>query len=64
MRFECLILLTEVLKKSAEVLKKSVEVLKKSVESHWKCGQDFCNDQPTKMVTQAEGIPDDWEGMD
>ena len=30
----------------------------------WKCGEDFCNDQPTKMVTQAEGIPDGWEGMD
>lgn len=30
----------------------------------WKCGQDFKNDQPTKMVTQEEGIPDGWEGMD
>lgn len=30
----------------------------------WKCGQDFCNDQETKMVTQEEGIPDGWEGMD
>ena len=30
----------------------------------WACGQDFCNDQPIKMVTQEEGIPDGWEGMD
>jgi len=30
----------------------------------WKCGQDFCDEQPTKMVTQEEGIPDGWEGMD
>ena len=30
----------------------------------WACGQDFCNDQEIKMVTQAEGIPDGWEGMD
>mmetsp|Transcript_7326 Transcript_7326/g.13920 ORF Transcript_7326/g.13920 Transcript_7326/m.13920 type:complete len:423 (-) Transcript_7326:246-1514(-) len=30
----------------------------------WLCGQDFCNDQETKMVTQEEGIPDGWEGMD
>jgi phosphoglycerate kinase len=30
----------------------------------WACGKDFCNDQEIKMVTQAEGIPDDWEGMD
>ena len=30
----------------------------------WLCGQDFCNDQPTKLVTQAEGIPEGWEGMD
>jgi len=30
----------------------------------WLCGQDFKNDQPTKLVTQAEGIPADWEGMD
>lgn len=28
----------------------------------WLCGQDFCNDQETKMVTQEEGIPDGWEG--
>jgi len=30
----------------------------------WACGQDFCNDQDIKMVTQEEGIPDGWEGMD
>jgi len=30
----------------------------------WLCGQDFCNDQETKMVSQEEGIPDGWEGMD
>lgn len=30
----------------------------------WACGQDFVNDQPIKMVTQEEGIPDGWEGMD
>lgn len=30
----------------------------------WACGQDFCNDQEIKMVTQEEGIPDGWEGMD
>jgi phosphoglycerate kinase len=30
----------------------------------WCCGQDFKNDQPLKMVTQEEGIPEGWEGMD
>ncbi|KAL7508638.1 LOW QUALITY PROTEIN: hypothetical protein ACHAXN_005717 [Cyclotella atomus] len=30
----------------------------------WLCGQDFCNDQETKLVTQEEGIPEGWEGMD
>lgn len=30
----------------------------------WACGKDFCNDQVIKMVTQEEGIPDGWEGMD
>lgn len=30
----------------------------------WACGQDFTNDQPIKMVTQEEGIPEGWEGMD
>jgi phosphoglycerate kinase len=32
----------------------------------WLCGQDFSNEQPNgiKLVTQEEGIPDGWEGMD
>jgi len=30
----------------------------------WKCGKEFKNDQPTRIVTQEMGIPDDWEGMD
>jgi len=30
----------------------------------WLCGQEFKNDQPTKLVTREEGIPDGWEGMD
>jgi len=30
----------------------------------WLCGTEFKNDQETKLVTQAEGIPDGWEGMD
>mmetsp|Transcript_17835 Transcript_17835/g.46578 ORF Transcript_17835/g.46578 Transcript_17835/m.46578 type:complete len:423 (+) Transcript_17835:32-1300(+) len=30
----------------------------------WLCGQEFKNDQETKLVTQAEGIPEGWEGMD
>jgi len=30
----------------------------------WLCGMDFKNDQETKLVTQAEGIPEGWEGMD
>ena len=30
----------------------------------WACGQEFKNDQEIKMVTQAEGIPAGWEGMD
>ena len=32
----------------------------------WLCGEDFSNEQPngTKLVTQAEGIPEGWEGMD
>ena len=30
----------------------------------WLCGQEFKNDQETKSVTQSEGIPDGWEGMD
>mmetsp|Transcript_15190 Transcript_15190/g.47887 ORF Transcript_15190/g.47887 Transcript_15190/m.47887 type:complete len:422 (+) Transcript_15190:80-1345(+) len=30
----------------------------------WLCGQEFKDEQETKLVTQAEGIPDGWEGMD
>merc|ERR1740138_762672 len=30
----------------------------------WLCGQEFKNDQETKLVTKEEGIPDGWEGMD
>ncbi len=30
----------------------------------WLCGQEFKNDQETKLVTKDEGIPDGWEGMD
>jgi len=30
----------------------------------WACGQDFVNDQEIKIVTDKEGIPDGWEGMD
>jgi len=30
----------------------------------WLCGQEFKNDQETKLGTQDEGIPDGWEGMD
>eukprot|EP00928_Gymnodinium_smaydae_P029264 TRINITY_DN2208_c0_g1_i2.p1 TRINITY_DN2208_c0_g1~~TRINITY_DN2208_c0_g1_i2.p1 ORF type:complete len:448 (-),score=139.40 TRINITY_DN2208_c0_g1_i2:159-1448(-) len=30
----------------------------------WLCGTEFKNDQETKLVTQEEGIPDGWEGMD
>jgi len=30
----------------------------------WLCGKEFKNDQELKSVTQAEGIPEGWEGMD
>lgn len=30
----------------------------------WACGEHFKNEQEIKMVTQEEGIPDGWEGMD
>jgi len=30
----------------------------------WLCGQEFKNDQETKLATREEGIPDGWEGMD
>ena len=56
-------------KKGAELAPKLVEQAKAKgcklvFPCDWLCGQDFCNDQETKLVTQEEGIPDDWEGMD
>lgn len=56
-------------KKGAELVPKLMEKAKaKGVEivlpKDWLCGQEFKNDQPTKMVTQQEGIPEGWEGMD
>jgi len=56
-------------KKGAELAPKLLEKAKeKGVEivlpCDWLCGQEFKNDQETKMVTKEEGIPDDWEGMD
>ncbi|CAE8642667.1 unnamed protein product [Polarella glacialis] len=30
----------------------------------WLCGQDFKNDQETKIFTKEEGIPDGWDGLD
>jgi phosphoglycerate kinase len=30
----------------------------------WICGQEFKDDQELKTVTQEEGIPEGWEGMD
>jgi hypothetical protein len=45
----------------AKAKAKGVEII---LPVDWACGQDFTNDQPIKMVTQAEGIPDGWEGMD
>jgi len=40
---------------------KGVEV---TLPVDWLCGKEFTNDQETKLVTQAEGIPTDMEGMD
>ncbi|KAJ1471367.1 phosphoglycerate kinase, partial [Baffinella frigidus] len=56
-------------KKGAELAPKLMEMAKtKGIEItlpvDWACGQDFCNDQEIKMVTDKEGIPDGWEGMD
>jgi len=56
-------------KKGAELAPGLLEKAKKKgcnivLPCDWLCGQDFKNDQPTKLVTQEEGIPDDWEGMD
>jgi len=55
--------------KGAELAPKLLEKAKaKGVQivlpCDWACGQDFKNDQEIKMVTQEEGIPDGWEGMD
>jgi len=56
-------------KKGAEIVQGILDKAKaKGVEVtlpvDWLCGQDFKNDQPLKSVTQAEGIPEGWEGMD
>eukprot|EP00933_Yihiella_yeosuensis_P069392 TRINITY_DN7589_c0_g2_i1.p1 TRINITY_DN7589_c0_g2~~TRINITY_DN7589_c0_g2_i1.p1 ORF type:complete len:417 (+),score=132.67 TRINITY_DN7589_c0_g2_i1:69-1319(+) len=56
-------------KVGAELAPKLMEKAKeKGVEivlpCDWACGQDFKNDQEIKMVTQEEGIPEGWEGMD
>merc|ERR1719484_531120 len=56
-------------KKGAELVPMLIEKAKKKgcelvFPCDWLCGQDFKNDQPTKLVTQAEGIPEGWEGMD
>jgi hypothetical protein len=41
--------------------KKGIEI---TLPCDWACGKEFKNDQEIKMVTKAEGIPEDWEGMD
>jgi len=56
-------------KKGAELAPKLIKLAeekgcKLTFPCDWLCGQEFKNDQETKMVTQAEGIPDGWEGMD
>merc|ERR1719310_269649 len=56
-------------KKGADLVPKLLEKAKaKGCElvfpCDWLCGQEFKNDQPTKLVTEKEGIPDGWEGMD
>ena len=56
-------------KKGAELVPMLIEKAKKKgceliFPCDWLCGQEFKNDQPTKLVTKAEGIPDGWEGMD
>lgn len=56
-------------KKGADLVPKLMDKAKaKGVEivlpKDWLCGQEFKNDQPTKPATQAEGIPEGWEGMD
>ena len=54
-------------KKGAELAPGLLEKAKKKgcdiiLPCDWLCGQDFKNDQETKLVTQEEGIPDGWEG--
>merc|ERR1719238_2623672 len=56
-------------KKGADLVPKLMEKAKaKGCElvfpCDWKCGQEFKNDQETIFVTDKEGIPDGWEGMD
>jgi phosphoglycerate kinase len=56
-------------KKGVDLVPKLMEKAKaKGVEivlpKDWLCGQEFKNDQPTKIVTKEEGIPEGWEGMD
>merc|ERR1712176_1118958 len=56
-------------KKGAELAPKLVELAKEKncklvFPIDWACGQEFKNDQEIKYVTEAEGIPDGWEGMD
>mmetsp|Transcript_27111 Transcript_27111/g.58093 ORF Transcript_27111/g.58093 Transcript_27111/m.58093 type:complete len:438 (-) Transcript_27111:96-1409(-) len=56
-------------KKGAELAPGLMEKAKKKgckivFPCDWACGQDFVNDQEIKMVTQEEGIPEGWEGMD
>merc|ERR1719310_1997382 len=41
--------------------KKGAEIV---LPCDWKCGKEFKNDQETIIVTDKEGIPDGWEGMD
>ena len=57
-------------KKGAEMVPRLIEKAKaKGCElvfpCDWLCGEEFKNEQPngTKSVTQAEGIPDGWEGI-
>lgn len=56
-------------KKGAEIVQGILDKAKSkgcevTLPVDWLCGQEFKNDQETKLVTQEEGIPDGWEGMD
>jgi len=56
-------------KKGADLVPKLLEKAKaKGVElvlpKDWLCGQEFKDEQETKLVTQEQGIPEGWEGMD